>query len=362
MDKIIINRSDAIGDLVLTLPMAVWIKRHFPHSKVGLIVRKGNLPIAKLCDSVDEVFEVNQKASLVTSMLSFRKIFREFNPDVYVEVNGNKWGSLSASIFGPSSRYGLKHKIIPWLFLNKGVSQSRSLALMHESEYNISLLNNLLPKYQHEDFEGLSSSLISDVSKYQSAGLKILKEKFPDISSDKKVVMIHPGMTGHSLNWSARNYARLAEYILENDSEVSIIFSYTPGDSEYIETVKNQLSGIFDTNSSRLVFLDGSSSGLTDYINILSNMDCFIGGSTGPTHLAGILGVPFLSIYSPVKTQSAYRWQPLTRGQKFKVINPDVVCGEDRFCAGRRCPYYDCMGKIEVKEVYDQFSLILGDS
>ena len=43
MDKIIINRSDAIGDLVLTLPMAVWIKRHFPHAKVGFIVRKGNL-------------------------------------------------------------------------------------------------------------------------------------------------------------------------------------------------------------------------------------------------------------------------------------------------------------------------------
>ena len=98
-DKIIINRSDAIGDLVLTLPMAVWIKRHFPHAKVGLIVRKGNLPIASLCDSVDEVFEVKQKASLLTSILSFRKIFREFNPDVYVEVNGNKWGSLSASIF-----------------------------------------------------------------------------------------------------------------------------------------------------------------------------------------------------------------------------------------------------------------------
>ena len=152
---------------------------------------------------------------------------------------------------------------------------------MHESEYNISLLNNLLPKYQHEDLEELSTNLISDVSKFQSAGNALLKEKLPEMSKNKKVVMIHPGMTGHSLNWSARNYARLAESILENNNNVSIIFSYTPSDLEYIETVKSQLSGALTSNSSRLAFLDGSLLGLTDYINILSSVDCFIGGSTG---------------------------------------------------------------------------------
>ena len=139
MDKIIINRSDAIGDLVLTLPMAVWIKRHFPHAKVGLIVRKGNLPIASLCDSVDEVFEVKQKASLLTSILSFRKIFREFNPMFtwrLMVINGESFCSHFS--FGAVMD---SLKLTPWLFLNK--ASLESVPLMHESETNISLLNNL---------------------------------------------------------------------------------------------------------------------------------------------------------------------------------------------------------------------------
>ena len=362
MDKIIINRSDAIGDLVLTLPMAVWIKKHFPNAKIGFIVREGNRPIAQLCDSVDEIFEIKQSASLFKSLIIFRKIFREFNPDVYVEVNGNKWGSMAAAFFGPKNRYGLKHKLIPWLFLNKGVSQSRSLALMHEVEYNLSLLNGLLPDYSHESFDDICSTVLSNVEIIRDSGKNLMKEKFGLTSEVGPNVLIHPGMTGHSLNWSARNYARLAQMILDKRPKANIFFSYTLSDSEYIKTVKEQLSNLDNNKASRVSFIDGSDLGLNDYIKVLSTFSCFIGGSTGPTHLAGLLKVPLLGIYSPIKTQSSYRWRPLKSGQNYKIINPDVVCGEDRFCAGKRCPYYDCMGKIEVKEVYDQFSLILGDS
>ena len=102
--------------------------------------------------------------------------------------------------------------------------------------------------------------------------------------------------------------------------------------------------------------------GLLDYIKMLSNADVFIGGSTGPTHIAGALGIHFLAIFSPIRTQSSYRWQPINSGQPHKVLTPDVVCGEDQYCAGRTCPYYECMGKIEVKEVFDQFSLLLSDT
>ena len=166
-------------------------------------------------------------------------------------------------------RYGLKHKLIPWLFLNKGVAQSRSLALMHESEYNLSLLNNLLPKYQYNDLNDLSKSLITDMSVYQNSGIKIKSQIFPKLGKEHKLIVIHPGMTGHSLNWSARNYARLAQTILEGKPNASIVFSYTPSDKEYIETVKSQLSGIINTHSERLVFLDGSTLGLNDFISFI---------------------------------------------------------------------------------------------
>lgn len=123
--------------------------------------------------------------------------------------------------------------------------------------------------------------------------------------------------------------------------------------------MKDQLKPVISKYEDRLHFLDGSQLGLRDFVKVMAATDYYCGGSTGPTHLAGLLGIPYLSIFSPIKTQSAYRWGPLNIGQNYKIIYPDVVCGEDRFCAERNCPFYECMGKIEVKEVFESFLLIL---
>ena len=359
MNKILINRSDAIGDLILTFPVATWIKKHMPNTKVGFIVRPGHSFFKEMTTSVDEIFEIPQTMGLFKSFMVYRKIFQEFTPDVFVQIGGNKWGSFFAFLFRIKNRLGLKNKILSFIFLNNGIRQSRSLALMHETEYNIGLLNPLFPDFVFNQFDEIVKESYSFPTYRKEEGLALIKQIIPTELNNKIICVIHPGMTGHSLNWSARNYARLAQTIINKYENVEIIFSYTPSDKEFIKTVKEQLGCSENQPPSRMNFFDGSKVGLPNFVKFLSAVDFYIGGSTGPTHLAGILGIPFITIFSPIRTQSAFRWHPLNLGQKFKVITPDVVCGEDQYCAGRQCPYFDCMGKIEVKDVFDQFSLIL---
>jgi hypothetical protein len=48
------------------------------------------------------------------------------------------------------------------------------------------------------------------------------------------------------------------------------------------------------------------------------------------------------------------RWGPFNQDPKrVRVVVPDVVCGQSYNCAGESCPYYKCMGKIEVDDVVD---------
>ena len=89
MEKIIINRSDAIGDLILTLPMASWIE---PTSTKCFYCSKRKSFDYRLMPFVDEVYEIEQKAGF-HSFFSFKKIFNDFCPDIYVDVSGNKWGA-----------------------------------------------------------------------------------------------------------------------------------------------------------------------------------------------------------------------------------------------------------------------------
>ncbi len=54
-------------------------------------------------------------------------------------------------------------------------------------------------------------------------------------------------------------------------------------------------------------------------MNLISNASLFIGPSTGPTHIANALGIHTISIYSPIKVQSALRWSPFFKQNLDKI-------------------------------------------
>ncbi len=118
----------------------------------------------------------------------------------------------------------------------------------------------------------------------------------------------------------------------------------------------------FSVLKNRVFYFDGGVKGLRNYMAVMSNAVLFVGPSTGTTHLANILGVKVVTIYSPIKVQASLRWGPFFRdSKKARVIVPDVVCGEKFQCAGSSCLYYECMGKIEVDEVFESIQQLLID-
>ena len=53
--RIIISRTDSIGDVVLSLPLAGWIKKKYPNSTVIFIGRNYTIPVIQCSIFVDEV-------------------------------------------------------------------------------------------------------------------------------------------------------------------------------------------------------------------------------------------------------------------------------------------------------------------
>ncbi|EQC49700.1 glycosyltransferase family 9 protein [Bacteriovorax sp. DB6_IX] len=165
-------------------------------------------------------------------------------------------------------------------------------------------------------------------------------------------------MTGHTLNWPSRNYARLIKRLeLIYPGKYNYIISHTPSDNPYLIGMKDELKD-FGAHKSSVVYFNGALKGLENYLTILKNAAAFIGPSTGTTHLAATLKVPVVGIYSPIKAQSALRWGPSGTGQ-VEVVTPDVVCGEVLKCAGESCPYHECMSKIEVDDLLKKLRPIL---
>jgi heptosyltransferase-3 len=365
--KFLINRTDAIGDTLLTFPLAQIIKDHFPQAKVYFLVVPRVLPLCALVPSIDQSWAMPEKGKFTF----LRQLFLENGITHYLYLGGSHWPSAISFLLRTPFRGGTLSRWPSFLWLNHAVRQIRSEVKNHEAQYNTAVLAPLIPSspLPLSSVSRPSPMVLSESQ--EQAGRKILVQIIQDslknsstISSSIAFIAIHPGMTGHSLNWPTEQYAELILQLLELLPPFVFIFvTYTQGDQKYISPLKSQLSSV---QNSRLIFLDGGQLGLQNFAFWLSSCSLFLGPSTGTTHLANALGIPTLAFYSPIKVQSAARWRPyfslpMRRSQLSYEFTPTVPCPAIKQCLGEACSYHPCMKLIAVKDVVSKVLQITGE-
>ncbi len=356
--RILINRSDAIGDSILTSSMAKMIKEKFPEAEITFLIASKSADVFKNHTYIDKVRIYHRNARFYLKIREILRIFSEVKPTHYFYVGGGYLPNFVAWLRLIDFRGGLKSRWHTYLFLNKGIRQKRSMVSMHEMEYNLNLLAPLGIDYNYQDRKKFSPEINLTQDEVELNFNLFQKDlTLEGIELGRKMVFIHPGMTGHTLNWSPRNYGRFIIKLEQKFPEKFLfIVSHTPPDHQFLQGVK-EILGRKENEflTKRIYYMNGIKHGLRHYMSVLSKASLFLGPSTGTTHIAAVLGVPVVTLYSPIKVQSALRWGPMPKhSEKLKVLVPDVICGEVKKCAERDCPYYECMGKIEVEDVVKQ--------
>ena len=360
--RILINRTDAIGDTLLTLPMAWAFKEQDPEGTVVFISSPVTAPLLEGHPSVESVWILSPKDSLPKSFLDLRKKMASFRPDAYFHCGGSFLPTLVAFSLGVPFRGGVKSRWPSFFLLNKGLRQQRTEAGRHESAYNLELLAPLgIP------VEGTGGKAPGPTAYLSEKEKGVFLKEFKDdlrregLDGTRPMIFIHPGMTGHSLNWPPSHYAHLVQRIEEGHPNTFLfVISHTPGDSAYITPLREEMERIIYPGPSALFYFDGARRGLRHYMAVLSEASLLVAPSTGNTHMANALRIPQVAIYSPLKAQSHLRWGPLRRGRQTALVAPSVVCPESRRCRGPRCREYPCMEKITVEEVYRSVLDLLG--
>jgi heptosyltransferase I len=88
---------------------------------------------------------------------------------------------------------------------------------------------------------------------------------------------------------------------------------------------------------------------LTELRALMDRASLFIGGDSGPLHVAGTTGVPVVGLYGPTLAARSAPWRP-SRFVTESIELPDVPC---RPCDQRRCEPgdYRCLGSISPARV-----------
>ncbi|MCK9281998.1 MAG: glycosyltransferase family 9 protein [Melioribacteraceae bacterium] len=315
--NILITRTDRIGDLVLTLPLASIIKKYLPDSKIAFLVSEYTRAIAENCSAIDEVI-IYQGASKKKLTLS-----KKFD----IVICGYPTFDLAWLLFLSHIpiRIGTGYRWYSLLF-NKRVYEHRKYGLKNELEYNAGLLRplgiNEMPTHQNVSF-----NLQPDLKSKQ-----IIDEYLVSLGIDasKKIIIIHPGSGGSASDLPKSHLKELVNQ-LAHKLDCTILITGSPVEKELASyfVVRNNVhnaAGLFN---------------LSSLIALIDRAFLLIANSTGPLHIAAALGKFVVGFYPKAQATSPIRWGPYT--ERKLIFTPPGEC-------------LDCMKTIDINHVFEEIN------
>lgn len=298
MTKAVFLRLDKIGDLIATLPVdqLPWLKEK--NVEIKWVVAKGLGLIAKFAEPERQFRELDLRNPKFARH-ELTEYLRSEKPDVVVVFYAPWWVGYACWRAGVPLRVGRRSQWHSFLFYNRGLRQSRSLAEKHEADYNRELVEHAFGQPPAE----------TPVLKMNPPIRRHLFEKH-DLRPGNYFV-VHPGMAGSALNWPQSHYSALIEKLVNAGT---VVITGTAGDDPYLTEIRPQ----WEKHPS-VRWLQNQLT-LEDLLSLLKTARGVVAPSTGVLHLAAACGTPVVGIYSPVQAHRAERWGP--RGPHSVALTP----------------------------------------
>ena len=334
--NILIVRTDRIGDLILTLPLAGLIKKQYPDCKVSFLVRDYTKNIVSNHPHIDEVLvlkEINGNVILSDNI----NLIKQRNFDNCIVVYPRFQISLIIFLSGIKNRIGTGYRWYSFLF-NKKVYEHRKNAERHELEYNLNLLEKLEIK------NSVTESNVGYDLKVDESSLKDVTKILVDEKLDlqKPIIIVHPGSGGSSVDLPINKFAELISKL--DDDDYQIILTGSKSEIGLCEKIKS--SGKVKNMAGRF--------NLDELTALISKSVMFISNSTGPIHIAAALGKYTVGFYPKIVSCSKERWGPYTNRKL--VYEPQIDC---KNCSREQCEKLNCMDSIDMTKVYSDIKNVL---
>ena len=329
-ETIVLSRTDNIGDVVLTLPMAAVLRQAFPQTRIIVLARNYVKDIVEAKPEVDvflswDSLESQSESDAVATL-------KALQITVILHVFPNRAVSSLAKKAGIPLRIGSLRKVYHWLTCNRFVAFSRSRSSLHEAQLNLKMLKSLDLRcdYTREEIIPLSAITMPGPVPDEVGAL---------LDAERFSVVLHPLSNGNGREWPLRYFKALIDSLPAETFQV--IVTGTAAEYERIRA-----AGLLTSKVTNVV--DRLS--LRSFIYLLSEVDGVVINSTGPLHIAAALGTHALGLFPPDPSAGPHRWACI--GKRAEVMTTDQLPAGTTYCR-RACTNLDCacMRQITVSRV-----------
>ncbi len=319
--KYLIIQTAFLGDVVLSLPMAAYLKNKEPGSNVSMLVRPDAVEIAKACPDVDEVLVFDKRKrykglhgiSRMARQIRQRKFQAVFTPQRYLR------STLVTFLSRIPYRYGFDKNSLSGLYTH-------------------------CVKYQSADHEILRNLALVRAH-WQDASQELILPNLSVQSQKNETIAFAPGAVWTTKRWPVEKWIELIQHPEMQKREIVLIGG--PKDKKVAASIMEKV------NHAQLENRVGLDALPETFIRIASST-LLISNDSAPTHFAVALRTPVITIFG--STLPEFGFAPVGKFDDIVQINQKLDCRPCGIHGKKRCPEgtLKCMTGISVQQVVNR--------
>ncbi|MBK6749445.1 MAG: lipopolysaccharide heptosyltransferase I [Pyrinomonadaceae bacterium] len=324
--RILIVKLSSIGDIIHALPAVAAIRRALPEAQISWVVEARSAEIIRGCPLVDNLIEIDTRSirgkvvDKIVSEISWQaKLIRKHKYDIAIDFQGLIKSAAIAKISGAKQRWGfakrdLREKASRYFLTNTVSIEPKTHIIRKQLRLASSTLG-----FEYDD--ALIEFPIATTYDHRAEAGAIIAR------SGEKFAILNPAGGWVTKLWHAEKFGELADRIFEETGMISVVAT-APNEVELAQTV------VANSRTGKLILTQPS---LKGFYELARQARIYVGGDTGPTHLAVAAGIPVVGLFGPTEW---WRNGSLTPGD-ICVERTDITCRVD--CHRRTCDNWICM-------------------
>lgn len=336
--QILIVKLSSIGDLVHTLPAVSNIRRALPEAEISWVVESRSAEILRGSPAIDNLIEIDTRQIRGSSLREIlpeikrqARLVRTRKYDLAIDFQGLLKSAAITRLSGAKTRWGFGKDD-----LRESASRFIYTDTIEVPDKTHIIKKNLLLASAAAGFTADEHALefpIATEAKDADEAREII-----DRVGDRFAIL-NPAGGWITKLWHAEKFGNLADRIKAETGMKSVVVT-GPNESELAQLV---------AKSARTESLILAEPSLKGFYELARHASVYIGGDTGPTHIAIAAGAPVVGLFGPTEWWRNGSLAP----DDLVVERGDIDCRVD--CHRRNCSNWICMD-TDAEAVFDAVS------
>src|SRR3954466_5625336 len=328
--KILLIRLRLIGDVVFTTPLLRALKRRFPDAHLSYLVEPSAFPVVRENPHLDEVIVAPLRGGLarIADDLRLAGRLRRERYDIAIDLHGGPRSAWLTWLSRSPVRIGYEIPGRTWMY-TRAVARPRTLRRRH------SVVNqwDLLEAIEGWPVGGPRPAVDPVEMPVDPAAAARIERRLHDagIVPEHELIVAHVSAGNPFRRWPEPAFADLIAGLAQASPLRRIVLSSGPSDREAADRIAAAAKQALQGAEDRIV--DFGEFDLAELRALVDRSRLFVGGDTGPLHIAATTATPIVGIYGPTESARSAPWRdPRLRTESVELAGLPCRPCDQRIC------------------------------